>query len=124
MDANTILQLFIIFCLLYIIFNNHSENLCVNESYGVVTDVPASNYPDAALAYDSKSSLGQAPLGDPKYWIGNNSPITQGQWGLYQPNFIPLSKTQPYDRKNLYKIFDQIPVYTNDVNSNQCTALN
>jgi len=90
------------------------ENLCVNRNYGVVTDIPASNFIDANMALVHDTTIGQAPLGDPRFWIPSHSPITQGQYGLYTPQgALPLSETQPFDRSSLNAAAMTLPVYTN-----------
>ena len=108
-----IIFLFLVILLLVYLQINSNEQLCVNREYGVVTDVPASTYVDANMALVHSTSLGQAPLGDPRFWLPNKSPITQGQYGLYQPKLLSLEETQPFDRKTLIPIFSQLPVYTN-----------
>jgi len=94
-----------------------SEQLCIMKPYGPVTDVPASNFIDANMALVHSTSIGQAPLGDPRYWLPSHSPITQGQWGLYSDP-MPLTATQPFDRKTLIPATQTIPVYTEPALSN------
>jgi len=73
---------------------NATESMCVQKDYGPVTMVPMSNYVDANMALVHSTSLGPAPLGNPHYWVQSHSPITQGQWGLYQQRPLQLSETQ------------------------------
>jgi len=94
-----------------------SENLCIMTPYGPVTDVPASNYIDANMAMVHSTSIGQAPLGDPRFWLPSHSPITQGQWGLYS-QALPLSETQPFDRSKLIAATQAVPVYSEPALSN------
>jgi len=118
MDNTTILLIMqgvTLLLLLVLVFRQSNENLCVQRKYGIVTDVPASNYVDANIALIKDSSLGQAPLGDPRFWLPNRNPITQGQWGLYQEQPLLLSETQPFDRSSLYKAAAQLPVYTDGI---------
>ena len=115
MDPIIILQLLTLALLMYLIFRK-DEGLCVKRDYGYVTDVPASVYADANSALVHSSSLGQAPLGDPRFWIPSRSPITQGQYGLYQPE-------QPFDRSDFDEIAAQIPVYTEKPLPSQCQPL-
>ena len=120
-----IIQVIIIVLLIYIIYRlNTRESLCVKAPYGVITDVPASTYVDANMALVHSTSLGQAPLGDPRYWLPNRSPITQGQYGLYQEKTLPLSETQPFDRSTLLKAATALPVYTQKPLPPQCAPLN
>jgi hypothetical protein len=120
-----ITHIIIIILLLYIIYSlNSRESLCVEKPYGIVTDVPASTYIDANMALVHSTSLGQAPLGDPHYWLPNKSPITQGQYGLYQEHTLPLSETQPFDRSTLNKAAMTLPVYTQHPLPPQCSPLN
>lgn len=105
----------LILLIIYLIFTaSQPESLCVNRPYGMVTDVPASVYADANSALVHSSSLGQAPLGDPRYWLQNRSPITQGQYGLYSRT-LDLSETQPFDRTTLIADAETLPVYTDGV---------
>lgn len=106
------LQLLTIGILCWMAFRSKAEPLCVRQKYGFVNTVPESNYPDASLALVERSSLGQAPLGDPQYWLPNRSPITQGMYGLYEAHELPLSEVQPFDRKSLLPEAEAIPVYT------------
>ena len=119
-----IIQVITIALLIYIIYNlNRRESLCVNAPYGIITDVPASTYIDANMALVHSTSLGQAPLGNPRFWLPNRSPITQGQYGLYQEKTLPLSETQPFDRSSLIKSTMALPVYTQKPLSPQCSPL-
>ena len=116
----------IIATLVYLIYRVQAnrEQLCIKQKYGYVTDVPASTYIDANMALVHSTSLGQAPLGDPRYWLKNRSPITQGQYGLYQDHTLPLSETQPFNRKSLMAAAEALPVYTQKPLPPQCTPLN
>jgi hypothetical protein len=106
-----IMKILILVIVLLLIFGcfyiNSTENLCVNKSYGIVTDVPASAYINANMALVNTTSIGQAPLGDPGYWVPSSSPITQGQYGLYQPQ-----NGDPTERAKLLEQALQMPVYT------------
>lgn len=121
-QLGTIIQIVVILILGYLIMNK-SEGMCVQKSYGVVTDVPASIYADANTALTKTTSLGQAPLGDPQYWIPNRSPITQGQYGLYQTT-LPIKQTQPFDRSSLDYAASAVPIYSDEPLPPQCTPLN
>jgi hypothetical protein len=128
-NIHLVAYLIIILLLVFIIFkinqiDDHTEELCVQRNYGIITDVPASNYADANMALIQDSSLGQKPLGDPRYWLKNRSPITQGQYGLYIPETLPLSETQPFDRSSLMPAAEAMPVYTDKPLPDQCTPLN
>lgn len=118
-------QVAVIIALVYVIIRmSTAEQLCVRKSYGVVTDVPVSALSTAKLGLVSDSSLGQAPLGDPRYWIPNASPITQGQYGLYLPD-MTLEQVQNYNPQKVWgPIMKQMPVYTEQPLSGQCTRLN
>lgn len=108
---------------LYLILTTKSpEQLCVTKKYGIVTDIPASNYVNANMALVNSTSLGQAPFGDPRYWIPNRSPITQGMYGLYQGN-DSLAASQPFDRSSLDAAAKALPVYTEKPLPSQCTQL-
>lgn len=124
LTASVILQIIVIVALLYAILKMAgSEKLCVRKSYGVVTDIPVSALATANLGLVSDSSLGQAPLGDPRYWIAPKSPITQGQYGLYLPE-LPLAEAQNFDPKKVWApILAEMPVYTQKPLSGQCTRL-
>lgn len=103
--------------LLFLIYNCQSnEGLCIKRDYGYVTDVPASVYTDANMALVHSTGLGQAPLGDPRFWLPNRSPITQGMYGLYQ--------SQPFDRSKFNAALQQLPVYTDKPLPPQCKPLN
>ena len=117
-----ILQIITLLILLYMITRTN-ENMCVQRDYGMITDVPASVYADANSALVHSSSIGQAPLGDPRFWQPNRSPITQGQYGLYQPTTLPLDETQPFDRSDLIDIAAQVPTYTEQPLPPQCKSL-
>ena len=123
---NVMVQIAVILILAYLIYlsTRDTEGLCIKKDYGYVTDVPASIYADANSALVHSSSLGQAPLGDPRHWLFNRSPITQGQYGLYQQNTLPLSETQPFDRRSLEVAARALPVYTEKPLPPQCTPLN
>ncbi len=123
---STITQIIIIIALVYLIYRVQTgkEQLCIKQKYGYVTDVPVSTYVDANMALVHSTSLGQAPLGDPHYWLKNRSPITQGQYGLYRDHTLPLSETQPFDRKSLMAAAAALPVYTQKPLPPQCTPLN
>ena len=124
MDVILLTQLVVIFMLVILIRrSNKSEQLCIQKSYGYVTDVPASRYVDANMALVHSDTIGQAPLGDPRYWLPNGSPITQGQYGLYQPETLPLSATQPFDRSSLDQAAAQMPVYSDKPLPPQCKPL-
>lgn len=107
-----LLQIITILILIYLVMTMKKESLCIKKDYGCVTDVPASEYVNANMALVRSTSLGQAPLGDPRFWLPNRSPITQGQYGLYQPHTIPLSETHPYDHHAQIQAAAAIPVYT------------
>jgi hypothetical protein len=100
------------------------EQLCVKRDFGYITSIPVSNYVDANMALVHSTSLGQAPLGDPRYWLPDRSPITQSQWGLYQDKPLPLSETQPFDRSRLIEASKMMPVYTEPKLPPQCKPLN
>ena len=121
-----IIQLAIIAILVYMLcnINRGSEDLCIKQKYGYVTDVPASVYTDANMALVHSTGLGQAPLGDPRYWLPNRSPITQGMYGLYQDNTLPVSEAQPFDQSSLLPAAEALPVYTQKPLPPQCTPLN
>ncbi len=123
---NIIIAIAIIVTLVYLIYRvqTNNENLCIKQKYGYVTDVPVSTYIDANMALVHSTSLGQAPLGDPRYWLKNRSPITQGQYGLYQKQTLPLRETQPFNRKTLMPAAAALPVYTQKPLPPQCTPLN
>ena len=121
---NTIIIFIIVILVLLLLYQYSTEQLCVNRPYGSVTDIPASRYVDANMALAHSTSLGQKPLGDPRFWLPNRSPITQGQYGLYQPELIPLDETQPFDRASLMPIAQALPVYTEKPLPSQCTPLN
>lgn len=124
MNALTIAQIVVIAILLYAIFRmNYSENLCVNKSYGIVTDIPVSTLAHANMGLINDSSLGQAPLGDPRYWLSPTSPISQGQYGLYLDT-PPLSEVQAFDQKDWIPVAEQRQVYTQQPMTGQCTKLN
>ena len=84
MNCNLLIIVAIVVLAIIFVSSSSSENLCVQRDYGLITDVPASDYRDANIALVENSTLGQAPLGNPQHWIPDRSPITQGQWGLYQ----------------------------------------
>ncbi len=121
---NTIIIFIIVILILLLLYQFSTEQLCVNRPFGSITDVPASRYVDANMALAHSTSLGQRPLGDPRFWLPNRSPITQGQWGLYQPELVPLDETQNFDRQTLTPIFQRLPVYTEKPLPPQCTPLN
>lgn len=123
--VNTIVQIVVIALLAFMIYKlaQGNENLCIKRDYGYVTDVPASVYADTNMALVHSTSLGQAPLGDPRYWLPNRSPITQGMYGLYQKETIPLSETQPFNRDSLLAAAEAMPVYTDEPLPPQCTPL-
>ena len=123
---NVIVQFAIIAVLAYMLYNinKKSEGICIKKNYGYVTDVPASTYVDANMALVHSTSLGQAPLGDPRYWLPNRSPITQGMYGLYREHALPISDAQPYDRTAMIKAAEALPVYTDEPLPPQCTPLN
>ena len=125
MNAVTIIQIIVIAILVYAIFRmTSSEKLCVNKSYGIVTNVPVSTLANANMGLVGHSSLGQAPLGDPQYWLAPRSPITQGQWGLYL-NAPPLSEVQDFDPQKAWApVAEQRQVYTQKPLTGQCTRLN
>lgn len=112
MQMQIIVQIATIVALALIVYRMYTinEKLCVNNNYGVVANVPYSNYPDANGVLGNNSSLGAAPLGYPKYWRGPNSPITQGMYGLYVDT-PPIDETQPFDRASLTPISAEIPLY-------------
>jgi hypothetical protein len=116
-DVNTLIQIGVFFIVLYFVCGmNKTENLCVRKSYGIVTDVPMSNYTDANMALVHSTSLGQAPLGDPQYWLPSSSPITQGQYGLYQP--------QPFNEEEYKKASMALPKYNDTLLPLQYTPVN
>ncbi len=123
MNTNAVIVLVIIVLVTVIYMFNPNENLCIKRNYGYITDIPVSNYVDANMALGYSTSLGQAPLGDPRYWLPNRSPITQGQYGLYQDPTLPLSETQPFDRRTLMAAASALPVYTRKPLPSQCTPL-
>jgi len=107
-----IIQIIVAIIIIYFILRlTVNENLCVSKSYGVVTDVPVSSLRYAGSALVKDDSLGQAPLGDPRFWIGPTSPITQGQYGLYlEPT--PLDKVNDFNPNVWKDIAEQRQVYT------------
>ena len=122
---DTIVNIAVIALLVYLLYmmKRGEEQLCFRREYGTVTDIPASSYADANSALVRSSSLGQAPLGDPRYWLPNRNPITQGQYGLYQNPTLPIGDTQPFDRRSLLPEAQALPVYTNEPLPTQCTPL-
>ena len=125
MDTIVIVQLAIVCVLIVIIYNkiNCKEGLCIKRDYGYVTDVPASTYVDNNMALVHSTSLGQAPLGDPRYCLPNRDPITQGQYGLYQNEILPIDETQPFNRQDLLPAAEALPIYTEKPLPPQCTPL-
>lgn len=107
----TILILVLVIVGLTIYLYNTREQLCIRKTFGVVTDVPASVYTNANMALVHSTSIGQAPLGDPNYWLPSGSPITQGQWALYQDKPLTLEEAQNLDRSSLDKAAQALPVY-------------
>ena len=61
-------------------YKNTQENLCLSTKFGEVTDVPLSTFVNANMALVHSTSLGQAPLGDSRFWTGDESPVTQGMY--------------------------------------------
>ena len=120
---NIILQVVIILILLYMISKN-SEQLCIKQPHGYVTDVPASSIASANSALVHSSSLGQAPLGDPRFWLPSTTPAIQGQYGLYQPASAHYDINKPFDRSSLMAAASALPVYTDKPLPAQCTPLN
>jgi len=120
-----IIQIIVVLVLVYIIYRIgfSGESLCVSKSYGIVTDIPVSTLANANMGLVNDSSLGQAPLGDPRYWIKPTSPITQGQYGLYLET-PPLSEVANFDPQELEKVAAVRQVYTTPQMSGQCTRLN
>lgn len=106
-----IIYIIIILIIFVIFFLNTSEKLCVQRDFGSITDLPASIYSNANFALVKDSSLGQAPLGNPQYWIPSHSPITQGQYGLYS-KALSIEDTQPFDRNSLVQAASEMPVYS------------
>ena len=106
-----LIGILIIMIIVFYFINSKKETLCVQRNYGFVTDVPVSNYVDANMALVHSTSIGSAPLGNPKYWLPDRSPITQGQYGLYQDGVIPLSETQPFNRDTLLPAAMALPQY-------------
>jgi hypothetical protein len=117
-----LLLLFGVLVLVVLMSMIKKESLCVKKDYGYITSVPVSNYVDANMALVHSTSIGQAPLGDPRYWIPNRSPITESQWGLYQRPLL-LSETQPFDRSTLNAANQILPVYTDRPLPPQCKPL-
>ena len=113
MDVTTIIQIVFICVIVYVILKmSLSENLCMAKQYGMVTNVPVSSLANANMGLINDSSLGQAPLGDPQYWRGPVSPLTQGQYGLYL-QAPDLSETQPFNPQKVWgPIAKEMPVYT------------
>jgi len=120
----SLIILIIIAVLVYVLYQQNSEGICIKKDYGYVTDVPASVFTDANMALVHSTSLGQAPLGDPRYWLPNRSPITQGMYGLYREKTLPVSEAQPFDRSSLLPAAKALPVYTQQPLPPQCTPLN
>jgi len=116
MDKHFIVQLIIIALLLYIIYktSGYSEGLCINSRVGVVTDSPYSDYVNNNIALVSDSSLGAAPNGVASGFIGSTSPITNGQWALYQDYPLTSSELDNFDRSTLNAAAMAMPVYTGE----------
>ena len=119
-------ELFLIFASLLILFMicGLREGICVQRSYGVITEMPASDYVNANIAYRQGTDFGSQPLGETNHWIPHTSPIFQGMYGLYQPTVVPLADAESYDPEPLRRAAMSLPVYTSNLEtSNQCTQL-
>ncbi len=113
MESTFIVHIIIILLLLYIIkqLSEKKEGLCVNAPYGVIDSEPYSTYVNANMALTNTTSLGQAPNGAPIGFIPGGSPITQGQYGIYQTP-LTLDQVDNFNRASLMPAAMAMPVYT------------
>ncbi len=82
-----------------LVFYKYNEKLCMATKFGPVTDIPWSSFVNANMALVHSDTLGAAPLGEPKYWRGSGSPVTQGMYGYNEDNsqtYYPVYTEQPF----------------------------
>jgi hypothetical protein len=124
-DLQIILQGLVILILIYIVVKLRSgkENLCVSAPYGYIDSDPYSTYVNANMALTNSTSIGQAPLGAPIGFLPGGSPITQGQYGIYQGQPLTLDQVDNYDRNLLLPAAEALPIYTEPGLPSQCTPV-
>jgi len=82
-----------------ILYKKYNEKLCTDTKFGPVTDIPFSQFSNANIALIKSDTLGAAPLGEPKYWGGTGSPVTQGMYGYNEDNtqtYYPVYTDNPF----------------------------
>ena len=119
MDKHLIVHLIIIILILYVVYkvSGLSEGLCVdmNDRQMVVSSEPYSDYVNNNMALTNTTTIGAAPLGNPKYWIPGTSPITNGQWALYESP-LTLDQVDHYDPRNAAAMAaaKSVPIYNGE----------
>lgn len=74
-----IIILILIGILLVLAYKSY-EKMCVETKFGPVSNIPYSLFTNSNMALVHSDTIGQAPLGDPRFWVGTGSPVTQGQY--------------------------------------------
>lgn len=93
---------------------NHDENMCVETKFSGVTDLPYSSFVNANMALVHSTSIGAAPLGEPKFWNHNgtnSSPVFQGMYG-YTDNWQTAAEKaygESEEMENYYPVYTDRP---------------